>query len=185
MSDSAQYLTALKEVFYVNEEATPDKKYLQKEFLTKGISEKLQYESMWIDLIDSLKQNRTLRVKDMSGAGEVNAFTGTLSYDNFTKGIIFAVSFPFRLFGFYYKRTTDADNTGTFEEEFSYEPFDNEMMEVMSYLKILLIDKFPNFKQFDNSVATLKLEQIFISGKLFHNLDLWKTILSTYSQGMM
>src|SRR5258708_22224414 len=101
MDEVNEYWSLIKRAFFVNEEIEKDHdKSIIKQYLNDGYIERIQYQQIWEDLILALRQNDKFRVRDISGAGELYSYVGILSYG--PKGIIFSVSFPFKLYGFYY-----------------------------------------------------------------------------------
>ena len=99
------------------------------------------------------------------------------------RGIVFAISFPFALYGFYYCKY-EQERPGRYVQDLSYTPFDPEMEQYRSMLEESIRKYFPDVKPFDNAYAGQKKTEVMIEGKVCRDIDLWNAVLTVYDGGL-
>jgi hypothetical protein len=181
-----EYLYLLKETFLVNEEIDKfNGNYIKKENLLRGYIEAEKNLENWEVFIKALRQQNKVRVRDMKEAVDPYSFVGNLSYKNASEGIVFAINFAVGLYGFYFAKYTEIENAGTYIEEFSYAPFDEEMENQRNFVESTLNEYFVGYKPFDNAFAEIKVERIVLGRRIYKDLDLWKALISNNNDGLV
>jgi len=180
------YLKILRSTFYIDAETIICQYPMAlKPYLVEGINARNGNIDNWNDFIKFVKINSNARVRNMDNAGQIHSYTGIFSYDSNSKGIIFCISFPFKLYGFYYAKLEEYDKNKIIER-LDYFPFDEEMKNYKTWIKNAIQKYFPFLEEFDNFYAKHKIEKIIIGAFDKHqNLDLYRAIFSTNEHGIL
>jgi hypothetical protein len=179
-----EYLDIIRSVFWMNEDGGRIVFTLEEksEFL-RGMQQKDAQWDDWEKLIGELRAQKGVGVVDRSYADQRNAFLGFIRYGEPMRGIVFAISFPFGLYGFYYCKY-ERERPDRYIQDLSYTPFDPEMAQYRRMLEESVRKYFPDVKPFDNACAGEKIAEVIIEGKVCRDIDLWNAVLTVYDGGL-
>lgn len=125
------------------------------------------------------------RVRDISKSGQRHSYKALLTYSAGTSGVTLAISFPFKIYGFYFSKLYPVSGTNQFLEENSYNPLDENGIKIKNAIENAIHKNFKNFNPFNAEYANIKIEKIVIDGIKWDNLDLWKAFFTTDAFGII
>lgn len=179
-----EYSNIVRSLFWMNEEARKDFFTLEEksEYL-RGMEQKDAHWDDWERLISELRAQKSFGVVDRSYADQRNAFGGFIRYGEPMRGIVFAISFPARLYGFYYCQYKQ-ERPDRYIQDLSYVPLDEEMDRYRNMLEASIRKYIPDVTPFDNAFASVKIPEVIIEGKICRDIDLWNVLLTVYDGGL-
>jgi hypothetical protein len=185
------YLQEISKVFLTGEEETVIKNlYFDKPALINALEEKELYRTNWNSLLADVRKIRTdiSRVRDCEVFGVRHSFNASFQYGEPIKGIIFGVSFPFRIIGFRFAMFEESEHSIStrkrYREILSYVPFDAEMLGLAEDIQNRMVSHFTDFKIFDNRDAANSVGLVLIDCKTCSDIDLWRVLFSTNDYGI-
>ncbi len=185
------YLQEISKVFLTGEEETVIKNlYFDKPTLINALEEKELYRTNWNNLLGDVRKIRTdiSRVRDCEVFVQRHSYTASFQYNGGDKGIIFSVSFPFRIIGFRFAMFEELEHSVStrkqYREILSYFPFDAEMFGLSEDIKNRMLFNFSDFELFDNRDAPNPIGLVLIDCKTYSDIDLWRVLFSTNDHGI-
>ena len=185
------YLQEISRVFLTGEEETViENLYFDKPALISALEEKEHYRTNWNSLLSDLRKIRMdfSRVRDCEVFGQRHSYNASFQYDRGKKGVLFSVSFPFRVIGFRFAKFEEVEHsvsiTKRYMEILSYFPFDAEMLGIAEDIQNRMVSHFTDFEVFDNRDAANPIGLVLIDCKTYADVDLWRVLFSINESGI-
>ena len=121
----------------------------------------------------------------MSLFGERHSYKALLAFSDGKEGIVLALNFPFKLYGFYFSKLFPSETKGKYIQKQSYTPFGAQGAEAIKEIEKMVHKNFDGFEAFDNKYANAKVASIIIDGLFFEKLDLWQAFFTTNMFGII
>jgi hypothetical protein len=173
-----------------DKEAVMENLYFDKPALINALEEKELYRTNWNNLLYDVRKIRTgnSRVRDCEVFAQRHSYNASFQYDGGKKGILFSVSFPFRVIGFRFAMFEEVEtsvSTGKrYKEMLSYFPFDAEMSGLSEDIKNRILSHFSSFEIFDNRDAAIRMGLILMDCNTYDDIELWRVLFSTNTDGI-
>ena len=164
--------------------------YFDKPALINALEEKELYRTNWNNLLGDIRKIRTdsSRVRDCEVFAQRHSYNACFQYDGGKKGVLFSISFPFRVIGFRFARIEEIESpvgTGKRNREIlSYFPFDSEMLGLTEDINNGILSHFSNFEIFDNREAAKRIGLILMDCNTYDDIELWRVLFSINELGI-
>lgn len=182
MNKLPEYLNILSKTFYLNGDISKGHSFKEdKIFLRQALEKKENLSNSWMKLIEALKKNGSVRIRDFSEFGGRHSFNCVYIFrqkQTESAGLIFSISIPFDAVGFYFYKFIK-DSTDNYKKVGSYSPLDEEMKTIEHNIASCSSKYFTEFEVFDSDIATYKIRTVEIDRAVYHKIDLWEAIFTT------
>jgi hypothetical protein len=185
-----QSFNDLSKYFYIGDEVKNlDKNlfYIPKQELQDSILEKNIQIQNWQNLLENLKGMQNVKIRDVSDLCFLHSYNGLITFLDENEqeiGINFSINFPYKLYSFYFAKFVKQIN-GRYIIETSYYETDEKILEKKEMIENSIKFFFRHFENFNIAHAEIKIEDLYLEEKFYHNISLWELLFTENKFGII